>query len=204
MYWWRSMEMLRWLGKARVAGQASSRSSRKSFDCFGQASKVLTVPSKISAGLLMYRRTGGRLEVFLAHPGGPFFASKDAGHWTIPKGEVEPDEDHLATAIREFKEEIGIDIDPKSSFIDLGTIQQKGGKTVRAWAVEQDCPEPFACKSNLFEMQWPPRSGKWQSFPEVDRAQFFSLEEARARIKDTQLPLIDRLDAAVRTTPEQH
>ena len=152
--------------------------------------------SKISAGILMYRRRQG-LEVFLAHPGGPFFATKDAGHWTIPKGEIEEAEDHLATAIREFKEEVGIDIDPKGAFIELGSIRQKGGKTVHAWAVEQDCPDPFVCRSNVFEMQWPPNSGKWQTFPEVDRAQFFPIEEARMKLKETQRPLLDRLESAL-------
>ena len=147
----------------------------------------------------MFRRRDGRIEVFIAHPGGPFFAAKDAGHWTIPKGEVEPDEDQLATAIREFKEETGITIDPKLAFIELGSILQKGGKTVHAWAVEQDCPDPYVCKSNVFKMQWPPNSGKWQSFPEVDRAEFFPIEEARLKLKETQRPLLDRLQAALTT-----
>jgi predicted NUDIX family NTP pyrophosphohydrolase len=145
----------------------------------------------------MFRRRDGRVEVFLAHPGGPFFAAKDAGHWTIPKGEVEIEEDHLATAIREFKEETGIEIDPKARFLELGSIVQKGGKTVHAWAVEQDCPEPYECKSNVFRMEWPPRSGKWQTFPEVDRVQFFSIEEGRLKLKPTQVPLLDRLLAAL-------
>ena len=145
----------------------------------------------------MYRRRDGRLEVFLAHPGGPFFAKKDAGHWTIPKGEIEDGEDHLATAIREFKEEVGIDVDPKAKFIELGSIQQKGGKIVHAWGVEQDCPDPFECKSNLFRVEWPPKSGNWQMFPEVDRAQFFSVDEAKLKIKETQRPLIERLEQAL-------
>ena len=145
----------------------------------------------------MFRQHHGRTEVFIAHPGGPFFAAKDAGHWTIPKGEVEDGEDHLATAIREFKEETGIVIDPGARFIELGSILQKGGKTVHAWAVEQDCPEPYVCKSNVFSMQWPPNSGKFQSFPEIDRAQFFPIEEARLKLKETQRPLLERLEAAL-------
>jgi predicted NUDIX family NTP pyrophosphohydrolase len=133
------------------------------------------MPSRISAGLVMFRRRGGRLEVFLAHPGGPLFVQKDDGHWTIPKGEAEPDEELLPTAIREFGEETGITIDPGSPFIGLGTIVQKG--------------------SNTFEMEWPPGSGRLQSFPEVDRARYFPLEEARRKLKERQVPLLDRLES---------
>ena len=157
--------------------------------------------SRISAGLVVYRFKNGRLEVFLAHPGGPFFAHKDHGHWTIPKGEIEAQEDYLATGIREFKEEIGIEIDPKSRFLDLGSIRQKGGKTVHAWGVEQDWDDSRSLRSNTFTLEWPPRSGKIQTFPEVDRAQFFPIEEARKRIKETQLPLLDRLDELLRSKP---
>jgi predicted NUDIX family NTP pyrophosphohydrolase len=146
----------------------------------------------------MYRVRNGQLEVLLAHPGGPFFAHKDEGHWTIPKGEIESDENYLATAIREFKEEVGIDIDPKSKFIELGSIRQKGGKTVHGWAVGQNCEGPFTCKSNVFRMEWPPGSGQWESFPEVDRTQFFPVEEAKKKIKDSQIPLLERLAAALR------
>ena len=155
--------------------------------------------SRVSAGLLMYRVRHGRLEVFLAHPGGPFFARKDAGHWTIPKGEIEPQEHILATALREFKEEVGIEVDPRSPLIELGSIRQKGGKTVHAWGVEQCCPDPIECKSICFSTEWPPGSGNWRDFPEVDRAQFFSLAEGRWRIKDTQIPLLERLEAALKT-----
>jgi len=146
----------------------------------------------------MYRQREGRLEIFLAHPGGPFFARKDDGHWTIPKGEVEPGEDYLATAIREFKEEVGIEIDRASSFLDLGSIRQKGGKVVRAWAVERDADVARECRSNTFTMEWPRGSGKFQEFPEVDRAEFFPIVEARKKIKDTQVPLLDRLEAELR------
>ncbi len=154
--------------------------------------------SRTSAGLLLYRLRQGQLEVFLAHPGGPFFARKDNGHWTIPKGEIESGEDFLATAIREFQEEIGLAIPPQSHFIELGSIQQKGGKIVYAWGVEQNCDDPITCKSNFFKMEWPIGSGKWQDFPEVDRAQFFPVAEARRKIKDTQIPLIERLEAALK------
>ena len=154
--------------------------------------------SRVSAGLLMYRISDGELEVFLAHPGGPFFAHKDDGHWTIPKGEIEAEEEFLATAIREFKEEVGIEIDPGSKFIDLGSIRQKGGKTVHAWGVAGDCTEGHSCQSTTFQMEWPPGSNKLQSFPEVDRAQFFPIKPAKLKIKDTQIPLLERLEAALK------
>ena len=143
----------------------------------------------------MYRLRGRELEVFLAHPGGPFFARKDAGHWTIPKGEVEAGEDLLATAVREFEEEIGIK--PHGDFLDIGCIKQKGGKLVHAWAFAGDWPSAQKLKSNTYRMEWPPYSGTFENFPEVDRAEFFSLVQARAIIKETQLPFIDRLEAAL-------
>ena len=154
--------------------------------------------ARVSAGLLMYRKGGQNLEVFLAHPGGPFFKNKDDGHWTIPKGEIDGHEEPLSTAIREFREEIGIDLDPANKFIDLGSIRQKGGKVVQAWAVEGDCPAGHGVKSNSFQLEWPPKSGKLQSFPEVDRAEFFDLETAKTKIKSTQIPFLDRLEAATR------
>ena len=153
--------------------------------------------SKLSAGLLAYRIQDGRLEVWLAHPGGPFFASKDAGHWTIPKGEIEGDEDPLKAAIREFTEEIGIE--PAGEFLDLATIQQKGGKIVHAWAHRVEWQADPPVRSNRFEIEWPPHSGQKQSFPEVDRARFFPLELAREKIKETQRPFLDRLVAALET-----
>lgn len=155
---------------------------------------------RVSAGLLMYRRRNGELEVFLAHPGGPFFAHKDKGHWTIPKGEIEEGEDHMATAIREFEEEVGIKVDPGSRFIALGSIRQKGGKIVHAWGVEGDRDESIPLKSNTFECEWPVASGKIQSFPEVDRVRFFSFDEARSTIKNTQIPLIDQLERKLSET----
>jgi len=151
------------------------------------------MPSRTSAGLVMFRRRGGRLEVFLAHPGGPFFTKKDDGVWTIPKGEVEPGEELLPSAIREFEEETGIAIDPASKFIALGSIQQKGGKMVHAWAVEKDWDDAQPVRSNTFECEWPPGSGTVQCFPEVDRARFFPLGEARRKVKERQWGLIERL-----------
>jgi len=148
---------------------------------------------RVSAGLLLYRRKNGQIQVFLAHPGGPFFTKKDVGHWTIPKGEVEPGEDLLETALREVKEEVGIRLDRHQRFLPLGWIQQKGGKIVHAWGVESDYDDQLAAQSNLFELEWPPGSGRRQKFPEVDQARFFSCDEARSRIKATQSPFIDRL-----------
>ena len=153
--------------------------------------------ARVSAGLLLYRSKTGRLEVFLAHPGGPFFAQKDAGHWTIPKGEVEPAEDLLETALREVEEEVGIRADRRRHFISLGWIQQKGGKIVHAWGTESDHDDRQPVRSNLFEMEWPPNSGRRQQFPEVDQARFFTCEEARIKIKPTQVPFIDRLEESL-------
>ena len=143
----------------------------------------------------MFRRRNKELEVLLAHPGGPFFARKDDGAWTIPKGEAAPGEDLLTRAQIEFEEELGLK--PQGEWIELGSIKQKGGKTVHAWAFEGDFPEPFEPKSNLFEMEWPPRSGKLKEFPEIDRAEFFTEEIARQKLKPTQVPFLDRLRAAL-------
>jgi len=150
--------------------------------------------SRTSAGLVMYRFKDEGLQIFLAHPGGPFFTHKDDGHWTIPKGEIEGEEDYLRTALREFQEEVGIALDPQGQFLDLGSIRQKGGKTVYAWGIERDWDDRRPFRSSTFKMQWPPGSGKLQEFPEVDRAKFFPIEEARKKIKETQLPLLDRLE----------
>ena len=151
------------------------------------------MPQRISAGIVAYRVSHGALEVFLAHPGGPFFVHKDTGHWTIPKGEVEPGEELLAAAIREFQEEIGIAIDRNAGFLDLGSIEQKGGKTVHAWAVAVDWEASPPIKSNLFKLEWPAGSGRWQEFPEVDQGRFFRLDEAKRKLKERQLPLLERL-----------
>ena len=154
--------------------------------------------SRISAGLLMFRRRKNQLEFLLAHPGGPLFTHKDDGIWTIPKGEVAPKEDFLTRAQIEFEEEVGFRPEGVPDWIALGWIKQKGGKLVHAWAFEGDLPEGFVCKSNLFEMEWPPHSGKHKMFPEVDQARFFSDEVARRKIKQTQVPLLDRLQAAIK------
>jgi len=146
---------------------------------------------KQSAGLLMYRRRDGRVEVFLVHPGGPFWAKKDAAAWSIPKGEFAADEDPLAAAQREFAEETGLT--PSGPFAALAPIKQTGGKTVQAWAVEGDC-DPAAVRSNTFTIEWPPRSGRRQEFPEVDRAEWFTLGVARNKIHKGQVALLDQLE----------
>ena len=156
---------------------------------------TVTRRSTTSAGILLYRRSNGRLEVLLAHPGGPFFVRKDAGHWTIPKGEVDWGEDPLDVARREFEEETGHAI-PAGELVALGSIVQKGGKVVHAWGAEGDL-DPAAAVSNTFELEWPPRSGRVQAFPEVDRVEWFAIDEARARIRATQAALIDRLEASL-------
>lgn len=155
-------------------------------------SGVSSKRSRISAGLLMFRRKEDVFEVLLAHPGGPFWKNKDEGAWTIPKGEAADDEDLLTRAQVEFEEEIGIK-PPSTNWIPLGTIKQQGGKTVHAWALKGDLPERFEVRSNTFQLEWPPRSGKFQEFPEVDRAAFFPEETARHKINPAQLPFLDRL-----------
>lgn len=127
----------------------------------------------------------------MAHPGGPFFRRKDDGVWTIPKGRPTPDEDLPTAAAREFQEEIGLPV--AQPLVPLGEIRQRGGKTVHAWAFEGDLPAGFVPHSNSFEVEWPPRSGRLQLFPEVDRAAFFSIEEARRKLIAAQIPLVDRL-----------
>ncbi|KAB2674373.1 MAG: NUDIX domain-containing protein [Verrucomicrobia bacterium] len=151
--------------------------------------------ARVSAGLLMYRGRDAELEVFIAHPGGPWFPHRDTDVWTIPKGELEPGEDLLAAAIREFEEEVGIK--PKGPYLELGSIRQKGGKTVHAWAFEGDHPDDEPVKSNRVDIEWPPGSGKWGSWPEIDRAGFFPVAASRTKLKQSQHPLLDRLVQAV-------
>jgi predicted NUDIX family NTP pyrophosphohydrolase len=146
--------------------------------------------AKDSAGLLLYRLRESAIEVFLVHPGGPFWAKKDDGAWTIPKGEPDPGEDLRAAAIREFAEETGFR--PEGDLHELPPIRQAGGKTVHAWAVAGDV-DPAKLVSNNFEMEWPPRSGKRRSFPEVDRGAWFGLDEARIKINKAQAALLDAL-----------
>jgi predicted NUDIX family NTP pyrophosphohydrolase len=149
---------------------------------------------KRSSGILMYRRATGGLELLLVHPGGPFWARKDLGAWSIPKGEYSQGEDPLAVARRELEEETGAR--PQGDFLPLGEVVQPGRKIVTAWAVEGDF-DPAGLKSNLFDMEWPPKSGRKQSFPEVDRAQWFSPADARQKILKGQSEFITRLLAAI-------
>jgi predicted NUDIX family NTP pyrophosphohydrolase len=150
--------------------------------------------AKESAGLLPYRLRDGTAEVFLVHPGGPFWAKKDAGAWTIAKGEPEPGEAPLAAAIREFAEETGTRLE--GDFIALPPCRQAGGKLVRAWAIAAEM-DPAMVRSNEFEMEWPPRSGQSRRFPEIDRAAWFSLHDARERINKAQTALLDALVAVL-------
>jgi predicted NUDIX family NTP pyrophosphohydrolase len=151
--------------------------------------------AKRSAGLIVYRRRGEDLEVFLVHPGGPFWAKKDLGAWSIPKGEYEEGEEGLDVARREFLEETGFAVD--GDFLEVGTIKQAGGKVVTAWAVEGEF-DAALLRSNVFEMEWPPRSGRLQEFPEVDRGGWFSIEEARGRILKGQVGLLERLEGLLK------
>ncbi|MGA9857172.1 MAG: NUDIX domain-containing protein [Solirubrobacteraceae bacterium] len=152
------------------------------------------VRGRRSAGLVLYRHRAGALEVLLVHPGGPVWARRDAGAWSIPKGEYADDEEPLAAARREFAEELGSPAPavPDDELIDLGEIRQKSGKLVRAWAIPGDL-DVSEIHSNTFEMQWPPRSGRMQEFPEVDRAQWFDLDGAREKINPAQAELLDRI-----------
>jgi predicted NUDIX family NTP pyrophosphohydrolase len=154
--------------------------------------KECLVMARQSAGLLVYRRRGDRVEVFLVHPGGPFWARKDRGAWSIPKGEFGNDQDPLAAARREFEEETGFSA--RGEFTPLDPVKQTGGKVVHAWSCAGDCA-PTAIRSNTFSMEWPRRSGKQQEFPEVDRADWFTLEQARDKILKSQRPLLDQLAA---------
>src|SRR4051794_16278872 len=165
--------------------------------------------SKHSAGILLFRRGGGEVEFLLVHPGGPFWAKKDAGAWSIPKGQIEDEEEPRACAVRELEEELGAapTLDPEG-LLELGSIKQKAGKVVEAWAAEADF-DTAALASNAFEMEWPPRSGSRQEFPEVDRAEWFDLETAREKILPAQAEFLDRLlerlgsDDGERSVPER-
>jgi predicted NUDIX family NTP pyrophosphohydrolase len=150
--------------------------------------------AKVSAGILLFRRQSAGLEVMLAHPGGPFWAKKDEAAWSIPKGLVDDGEDFLVAAKREFLEETGMTIEGK--FLDLGAHKQPGGKTIVAWACEGDF-DPGLLKSNTFSLEWPPRSGRMTEFPEVDRAAWYSIDEALVKINKGQKPIIAALQASV-------
>lgn len=146
----------------------------------------------------MYRVRDGHLEFLLAHPGGSFWKNKDAAAWTIPKGEIRPDEEPLAAALREFQEETGFK--PEGDFIRLQPIKQRSGKLVHAWAFEGDC-DPAEVKSNTFQMEWPPKSGRLETCPEIDRAGFFKLAEAKNKIMPAQFPLLTELEEKLRAQP---
>jgi predicted NUDIX family NTP pyrophosphohydrolase len=150
---------------------------------------------RTSAGILLWRSREGELEVLLGHMGGPYWAKKDLGHWTIPKGEVEEGEELVAVALREFAEETGHEI-PDVPLLELAEITQKSGKVVLAWAAEGDL-DPATAVSNTFEMEWPPGSGRIAEFPEIDRVEWFGMTEARRKLKDAQVPFLDRLEEAL-------
>ena len=150
--------------------------------------------SNVSAGLLLFRRRRGGLEVFLAHPGGPFWSARDLGAWTVPKGLVEEGEDPLAAAVREFEEETGIH--PQGPFLPLGSVRQKAGKVVHAWAWEGEA-DPRRVRSNPMRAEWPRGSGRWLTFAEVDRCEWFGARTARRKINRAPAELIDRLEASL-------
>jgi predicted NUDIX family NTP pyrophosphohydrolase len=149
---------------------------------------------KTSAGILLYKKTDGELRFFLIHPGGPFFANKDEGAWSVPKGLIDEGEDPLDAARREFEEETGCPVD--GEFLPLAPVTQMSGKTVLAWAVEGDC-DAAHIRSNTFRLEWPPRSGRMQEFPEVDRAGWFDLGEATRKVNPAQVALLEELRALV-------
>jgi predicted NUDIX family NTP pyrophosphohydrolase len=151
--------------------------------------------ARLSAGILLFREREGGLEVLLGHPGGPFFAKKDEGSWSVLKGEAEPGEDPQAVARREFAEETGSQ-PPDGTMVELGEIRQKGGKTVVAWGLVGEL-DPAAARSNTFEMEWPPRSGRRRAFPEIDRVEWFDVAAAREKLIAAQVSFLDRLKDAV-------
>ncbi len=162
--------------------------------------------SRKSAGLLLFRRYERRIEVFIVHPGGPFFANRDDGHWSLPKGEIEPGEDPRQVARREFDEETGRTVDDCSDgaeWLRLGEITQRGGKRVVAWAAEGDWPEGLPVRSNRIPVEWPPRSGRTLEIPEVDQGVFFEIGTARRKLNPAQEPFLDRLLAILRDADER-
>jgi predicted NUDIX family NTP pyrophosphohydrolase len=175
----------------KAAGATISTQLRSVPDGGDLAGKIVMVSS---AGILMYRRTGPRLEILLVHPGGPFWRNKDEGAWSIPKGEIGEDEGAEVAARREFMEETGCAV--SGPLEPLGEIRQRGGKRVTAFVAEGDL-DPDAVKSNTFEMEWPPKTGRMQSFPEIDRAAWFDLPAAHAKILESQRALLDRLSELV-------
>jgi predicted NUDIX family NTP pyrophosphohydrolase len=154
---------------------------------------------RTSAGLLLYRRRGSGVEVLIGHMGGPFWARKDDAAWSVPKGEYGPDEQAFDVALREFEEELGTPV-PADDFVPLGEVRQSGGKVLRVWAAEGDL-DAAAARSNTFSLVWPPHSGRLQEFPEIDRAAWVSVDEARTKLVRGQVPLLDRLLAALTAPP---
>jgi predicted NUDIX family NTP pyrophosphohydrolase len=154
---------------------------------------------RTSAGLLLYRRRGSGVEVLIGHMGGPFWARKDDAAWSVPKGEYGPDEQAFDVALREFEEELGTPV-PADDFLPLGEVRQSGGKVLRVWAAQGDL-DAAAARSNTFSLVWPPHSGRLQEFPEIDRAAWVSVDEARTKLVRGQVPLLDRLLAALTAPP---
>jgi predicted NUDIX family NTP pyrophosphohydrolase len=154
---------------------------------------------RTSAGLLLYRRRGSGVEVLIGHMGGPFWARKDDAAWSVPKGEYGPDEQAFDVALREFEEELGTPV-PADDFVPLGEVRQSGGKVLRVWAAQGDL-DAAAARSNTFSLVWPPHSGRLQEFPEIDRAAWVSVDEARTKLVRGQVPLLDRLLAALTAPP---
>jgi predicted NUDIX family NTP pyrophosphohydrolase len=148
--------------------------------------------SRTSAGILLWRRRAGRVEVLLGHPGGPYFAKKDAGVWSVLKGEFDPSEDALTVARREFQEETGHRA-PDGPVLHLGDVRQRAGKVVSAWGIEGEL-DPSLAASNTFDLEWPPRSGKVRAFPEIDRVEWFDVDAAKGKINPAQVPFLDRLE----------
>ena len=149
--------------------------------------------AKRSAGILLYRLSGDEPEVLLVHPGGPFWTKKDEGAWSIPKGEYDDGEEPMACALREFEEELGSALEHVGELVELGEVRQRNRKLVTAWAAEGDF-DPSAVRSNTFSMEWPPRSGRRQEFPEIDRAEWFGLAQAREKLVEAQAAFVDRLE----------
>ena len=171
------------------------------------AEKLPTVPGRLddmavkhSAGILLFRRNGGDIEVLLGHMGGPLWARRDSAAWSVPKGEYEPDEALEDAARREFTEELGLPV-PAGQWIELGSVRQSGGKVVTVWAVESDL-DPTLVRPGTFEMEWPPKSGRRQEFPEIDRAAWFDLEQAAVKMVAGQRPFLERLPERLSSTAE--
>lgn len=190
---------VRWMYEAmRAAASRTSSIVTWGSETIGGSVRVGEMTGVISAGILLHRTVDGRLELLIAHPGGPFWANKDEGAWSIPKGLVEEGEDPALAAVREFTEETGCAVDPEA-LEPLGSVTLRSRKTVVAFAVEGSC-DPAAITSNTFEIEWPPRSGRRRSFPEIDRVEWVSPEEARTRLNAAQRPLVDRLMNALGST----